>query len=99
MNRRKRIRIVVVSAIGLTSLLVAFLGPLTAAVALQRPLGMSADEGQMMESVQEAVRVTMIVNLASLVALGVAGICFVYLMVVLAAWFIGPAQQNQQADA
>ena len=90
MDRKKRIRFVVVATVGLVNLFVAFIGaPLIAVMLWPTHAEFSADSDSMMRSFSEAHRIANIANTISLVCLLAAGACFVYLLAGLATWFIG----------
>lgn len=94
MDRKKRIRIVVVAAIDLLALFVAFVGAPLVAVSLWPESNASDDVGAFMRSFNEAAHTAQVANTISLVSLLVAGVCTIYLLVVLAVWFIGPSADN-----
>jgi len=94
MDRKKRIQVVVVAAIGLVALFVARIGaPLVAILVWPSP-NLSGDTEAIMESFSHAARTAQIVNTISIASLGLAGVCMIYLLVMLAAWFIGPPESE-----
>lgn len=102
MNRGKRIRVVIVAGVGLLALLIALVGAPLLAMALlpkKTPLG-GYDFGNVgFESqFRQMVEVARIANLVSLVSLAVASVCLLYLLVTLAAWFIGPKQATDDGS-
>ena len=92
MDRKKRVQVVVVAAIGLAALFVAYIGAPLIGVFLWPTPNLSGDAGEFMESFSHAARTAQIVNTISIASLGVAGVCTIYLLVMLAAWFIGPPE-------
>lgn len=98
MDRKKRIRFVVVAAIGLLALFVAFIGAPFVAVVLWPEPDASDDVVAVMDSFNEAARTAQVANTISLVSLLVAGVCMIYLLVSLAAWFIGPSADNSELN-
>ncbi len=102
MDRQKRIRVVIVAAIGLLSLFVAFVGAPLIVVALWPTPDLSGDVGDVdaafADSFTQAAQTANAAGTVSLVSLVIAGGCFGYLLVVLAGWFIGPRERNPDSD-
>lgn len=89
MDRNKRIRVVAVAGVALFAIFVAFIGaPLIAAAFLPSP-DFSNDSDAFKDPFTQAVQTARVVNTVSMVALLVAGGCFLYLLILLAVWFIG----------
>ena len=99
MDRSKRIRVVAVSVVGLVALFVAFIGaPLTAALLWPAPDTFNDAEaftGSILQSAQTA----RVANTVSMVALVVADLCILYVLIVLAGWFIGPKETDGESNA
>jgi hypothetical protein len=99
MDRQKRIRVVIVAAIGLLSLFVACIGAPLVAVALWPAPNMLGDADAFRDSFAQAAQTAKAANTVSLVSLLIAGGCVVYLLVALAGWFIGPPDRTPNHDA
>ena len=94
MNGSQRIHLVVAVVVGVFALLVAFVGaPLVAAFFWPSP-DFSGDVGGFVESMSSAQRIADATNLVSFGSLAVAAICFVYVLVVLAVWYLGPTRNS-----
>jgi len=99
MDRSKRIRVVAVAGVGILALFVAFIGaPLVAALLWPTP-DLSNDVEAFTESFAQAAETARVANTVSMVALAVAGLCILYLLVVLAGWFIGPKDTGGEPNA
>jgi formate/nitrite transporter FocA (FNT family) len=96
MERQKRIRVVVVSAVALLSLLMALFGAPLIAVTIW-PIPAIANDGEaFIATFAQAARAARTSTTISLVSLAIAGGCVIYLLVVLAAWFVGPKERSAE---
>jgi len=94
MDRPRRIRIVTGIGIGLLSLFVAYFGaPLVAMLFWPTP-NVSGDMDSMMQSFSQASQTAAITNRVSLCALLFAGLCFTYVLIDTAIWFVGPTESD-----
>jgi len=91
MDRPRRIRLVVAFGTGLVLLLLAFFGAPLVAILFLPDLGADdADEnGAMMAAFFQAADIA---NTVSMISLGFAGLAFLYVLIELGAWFIGPRE-------
>ena len=99
MDRQKRIRVVIVAAIGLLSLFLGCVGAPLMALTLWPFPDVSGDADAVGDSFAQAAQTVNAANTVSLVSLLIAGGCFIYLLVVLAGWFIGPRDQPPDQNA
>jgi hypothetical protein len=90
MNRPQRIRLVVAAFLGLFWLFVAFIGAPIIAAAFWPSFENSNNVEQLGEVMAASTRIAEISGYVSLVAFLLAGLCFCYVMFIVAAWFIGP---------
>ena len=96
MKRSLRIRLVVAGGVGLFSLFVAFIGaPLVSVIFWPSPDFFGDDGSGIMESMSSAQQLAKTTSFVSFGSLAVAGICFAYVLVVLAGSFIGPSQEQR----
>lgn len=95
MNRSQRVRLVVAVGVGLFALFVAFIGaPLVAALLLRFP-GAADDSAGFLEVMSSSQRIANAAGLVSLASLVFAGLCLLYVLVLLAGWFIGPREESR----
>ena len=98
-SRQGRIHVVVVFAIGIAALMIAYIAvPVVAMGFLEMPSA-SNDADAMIESFTSAAEVAKVGNQVSLVALMVAGASFLYLVFYGACSFIGPRKTTDQCGA
>jgi len=98
MNRQTRIRVVAVSGLALFAIFVAFIGAPLIAVAFWPSQDLSSSNIETVtESIAQITQAARIANNVSMIALAVAGVCILYLLVVLAGWFIGPKDAARNA--
>ena len=97
MHRKKRVRVVVVCTVALLSLFMALFGAPLIAMALWPIPEMSNDTEAFLATFSQAAKVARAATTISLVSLVIAGGCVVYLLVVLAGWFIGSEKTSPQS--
>ncbi len=95
MKRSLLIRLVAVMVVGLLALVVAIVAPFVGVFFWEMP-DFAADVSEVgdtfdtLASNQATTNASMVVSLA---AFGVTGICVIYVLVVVAGWFVGPAEK------
>ena len=96
MDRPKRIRLVTAIGIGIGFLVVAFFGaPLIAWIIWPVNTGDIGDADAMLSSFSQASRTAYIANTVSMISLAIAGLAFLYAIIEVAIWFIGPNGSSQ----
>ena len=101
MNRSKRIRVVVVAGVGIFALFVAFIGAPLIAALLSPTLHLSNDVNveAVTQSFAQAARTARVANTVAMFAFAIAGLCLLYLLVIVAGWFIGPKETEGEPNA
>ncbi len=98
MDRLRRIRIVTGIGIGLLSLFVAFFGaPLVAMLFWPTPTAVD-DADSMLQSFSQASQTAVISNSISFYAMLFAGLCFTYVLIETAIWFVGRSEPDTESS-